>query len=83
MSALGTGIRNIVAKVVQVLPDDPILAYIGSLVAPDWMRYLNYFVPISILAEITKGWCLLIVIYRIFVYAKRKGSSFWETLTGE
>ena len=81
-SALGIGIRNIVAKLVQILPDDPILAFIGDLVTPEWMGYLNYFVPITILVEITKGWCLCIVIYRITVYAMRKGSSFFGDISG-
>ena len=82
MNAIGIGIRNILAKVAMILPDDPIVAFLADLTRPAWMGYLNYFVPISILAEITKGWCLCIVLYRIFVYAKRKGTSFFSVLGG-
>ena len=75
-------LRTIIAKLIQVLPDCPILAAVGNMVTPTWMGYLNYFVPITLIAEITKGWCLCIVIYRVAVYAKRKGSSFFDVLGG-
>lgn len=75
-------VQTILAKLVTLFPNDPFLNVLGDFASPDWLQYLNYFVPVVIISEVTKGWCLAIVLYRIIVYAKRKGSSFFDVLSG-
>ena len=76
-------LRTIIAKLVTVLPDDPILKALGDFSAPDWLQYLNYFVPFTLIGEITKGWCLAIVAYRVIVYCKRAGKDFFHIIETE
>ncbi len=77
-----TVFRTLLLKLVNLLPNDPIASYLSELVAPTWLRYLNWFIPVTFLAELTKGWVLAIVAYRVFVFCKSKGKDFFSVITG-
>ena len=67
-----TGI-SVFMFLLELLPNDPFINYIDSAVEAysEYAGYLNYFVPVGRLADITGVWISAISVYYAYKIAKK------------
>lgn len=52
----------------KVLPDSPVQGWVESFKSVSFLGYLNYFLPISFMVDVTTIWVSMIVTYRLTVF---------------
>lgn len=62
-------IRDLLIRIVNLLPDSPFVAFL-SLVEKNetvntMLGYLNYFVPVALVLQILSGWLVCIALYYV------------------
>lgn len=51
--------------VLDLLPDSPVQEWILEFKDVEWLGYLNFFIPISFMVNVTSVWVGLLVSYRV------------------
>lgn len=51
--------------VLQLLPNDPFLVFLQEFKGQAWLGYLNFFIPISFMVNVTAVWVGVVMSYRI------------------
>lgn len=63
-------IKNFVTAVMKllitVLPDSPFNKFISALASNDFLKYLNWFIPVGNMIAIGEAWLTCIAIYYVY-----------------
>lgn len=58
-------IYDLFKMLLDLFPDDPILGFIEEFKGQAWLGYINYFVPVSFMVNVTTVWVGVVFAYRI------------------
>lgn len=54
------------ALLASVLPTSPFQEYIQAFVPPDWLGYLNWFIPVSSILGIFAAWLTAVALFYLY-----------------
>lgn len=65
-------LSTIFKAIINILPTDPLQAYIGTNVSKfSFLPYLNWVIPFDIFLDITKMWVTCVVLYYVYSTVKK------------
>lgn len=73
-NAVLTFIKNVVGWLLQLLPTSPYKAFIEQCDSQQYLRYLNWFIPISSFIAIGEALLTCIAVYYLYQLIARKVS---------
>ena len=66
MSSIFSGLRSMLAAVLEFLPDSPFRGFIDSLGEVPYLGYLNWFVPIGDFLQLLAVWGLAVGLFYVY-----------------
>lgn len=68
MDGLTSAVYNAIKYVLNLLPKSPFLFLqnYSSSVPGQWLRWLNWFIPINSFVSIFEAWCAAILVYYVY-----------------
>lgn len=66
MDGLSEIFNTFAALLASVLPTSPFQEYIQAFVPPDWLGYLNWFIPVSSLLGIFAAWLSAVALFYLY-----------------
>ena len=68
MDGLNNAVYNVVEFILGVLPDSPFqfLQELSNSPVAQWLRWLNWFIPINLFIGIFQAWLSAIAIYYVY-----------------
>ena len=58
--------KNLLSKVVSLLPTSPFAAYTDKFSSMPYLKYINYFIPISDFIVIGEAWLVAIGLFYLY-----------------
>lgn len=71
-------VATMVNNILSALPTSPFQNFIDSWVAPEYLGWLNWFIPVSQILTILTAWLASIAIFYLFSVIMR-----WTNLIGD
>ena len=73
MEGLTQGIYNIIEWALSLLPDSPFAFLVDLTNGPqrEWLKWLNWFIPINTFASILQAWVTAILTYYVIQIVMR------------
>jgi len=66
ISWLGDRLEDIVALIMQLLPDSPFQALTASADVIEWLGWVNYFIPIAQMLAVFQAWIIAVASYLVY-----------------
>lgn len=66
MDAMMQVAKGLLDKVINVLPTSPFSAYLDKFAAMPYLRYVNYFIPISDFIAIGETWLVAVGLFYLY-----------------
>ena len=68
MEGLTSNIYNVVEGILSILPDSPFafIVDLGNTPVAQWLKWVNWFVPVYMFIPILEAWLSAIAIYYVY-----------------
>lgn len=66
MDAMMEVAKGLLDKVISVLPTSPFSAYLDKFTSMPYLKYINYFIPISDFIAIGEAWLVAVGLFYLY-----------------